>query len=110
MRAWQLTAFGAPDGLELREVQRPSPGAGEVLVRVTHCGVNPIDRAVIGGRFPWVALPHTPGAEIVGVVEGLGPMGTGEAPPVGTPVALAFRLFCGHCAMCLVGREEACES
>ena len=108
MQAWQATAFGGPAQLEPREVPRPTPGPGEALVRVTHCGVNPIDRSVIGGRFPWVALPHTPGVEVAGVVEAVGPLPSGEAPVPGTPVAVAFRLFCGRCANCLVGREEAC--
>jgi NADPH:quinone reductase-like Zn-dependent oxidoreductase len=60
------------------------------------------------GRFPWRTLPHTPGAEIVGVVEAAGPGAASVAPPVGTPIALAFRLFCGQCHYCLLGREEAC--
>ncbi len=106
MKAWQFAAFGGPERLEMREVERPAPGPGEVLVRVTRCGVNPIDRSVLSGRFAWLALPHTPGAEIVGTVEALG-AGTAGAPPVGSPVALAFRLFCGRCYYCLRGREEA---
>ena len=69
MKAWQFAAFGGPERLELCDVERPSPGAGEALVRVTHCGVNPIDRSVVGGRFPWLTPPHTPGTEVVGVVE-----------------------------------------
>jgi NADPH:quinone reductase-like Zn-dependent oxidoreductase len=108
MKAWQFVAFGGPESLALREVERPAPGPGEVLVRVTHCGVNPIDRSVGAGRFPWRTLPHTPGAEIVGVVEAAGPGPAAVTPPVGTPIALAFRLFCGQCYYCLLGREEAC--
>jgi NADPH:quinone reductase-like Zn-dependent oxidoreductase len=42
------------------------------------------------------------------VVEALGPGTEGIAPAVGTPVALAFRIFCGQCYYCLRGREEAC--
>jgi NADPH:quinone reductase-like Zn-dependent oxidoreductase len=108
MQAWQFVAFGGPERLEQREIERPTPGPGEGLVRVTHCGVNPIDRSVGAGRFPWRTLPHTPGAEIVGVVEAAGPGPAGVAPPVGTPIALAFRIFCGQCYYCLCGREEAC--
>lgn len=108
MKAWQFVAFGGPEQLALREVATPTPGPGEVLVRVTHCGVNPIDRSVGAGRFPWRTLPHTPGAEIAGVVEEVAPGAAGVAPLVGTPIALAFRLFCGQCYYCLQGREEAC--
>ncbi len=106
MKAWQFAAFGGPERLELRDVERPSPGPGEVLVRVGYCGVNPIDRSVLGGRFAWLPLPHTPGSEIVGTVEALGP--ATAAPAVGTLVAVAFRIFCGQCYYCQRGREEAC--
>src|SRR5579884_47216 len=108
MQAWQFEAFGGPEKLARHEVERPAPGPGEALVRVTYCGVNPIDRSVGAGRFPWIALPHTPGAEIVGVLEAVGPGPANEAPPLGTPVALAFRIFCGRCYYCLRGHEEAC--
>ncbi len=108
MRVWQFAAFGGPERLELREVERPSPGPGEALVRVTYCGVNPIDRSVVGGRFSWLSLPHVQGTEIVGVVEAVGPLAEATAPAAGTPVAVAFRLFCGRCYYCLRGQEEAC--
>src|SRR5262245_41060082 len=88
MKAWQFSAFGGPDQLQLREVGQPTAGAGEALVRVTHCGVNPIDASVVGGRFSWLSPPHTPGTEIVGIVaaigESAGPLPGG--PAVGTPV------------------------
>jgi NADPH:quinone reductase-like Zn-dependent oxidoreductase len=108
MRAWQIAKFGGPECLELHEVETPTPGPGEALVRVAYCGVNPLDRGLLAGRFTWLALPHTPGTEIVGTVEAVGPAGD-EAPlAVGTSVAVAFRLFCGRCYYCLRGREEAC--
>jgi NADPH:quinone reductase-like Zn-dependent oxidoreductase len=110
MKAWQFAAFGGPEQLRLREVAQPSLAVGEALVRVTHCGVNPIDASVLGGRFAWLTLPHTPGTEIVGIVEAIGEAAgpLPGAPAVGTPVALAFRLFCGRCYYCLRGHEEAC--
>ena len=108
MKAWQCAAFGGPERLELREVERPRAGPGEAVVRVTHCGVNPIDRSVVAGRFSWLRLPHTPGAEVVGVVEEAQPAADEPVPAAGTPVAVAFRLFCGQCYYCLRGREETC--
>ena len=43
MRAMVLPRFGGPDLFEAREVERPSPGPGEVLVRVAATAVNPVD-------------------------------------------------------------------
>jgi len=106
MRHWQYAAFGGPDQLALVESPRPEPGPGEVLIRVTRCGVNPIDVSTMSGRFKGLGLPHTPGAEVAGVVEALG-AGVSEAR-AGARVAVAFRLFCNRCYYCLRGREIDC--
>jgi NADPH:quinone reductase-like Zn-dependent oxidoreductase len=73
MRAVVATAAGGPDVLELREVPRPSPGPGEVLIRVAAAGVNPVDvktRQGVGATrflgehpFPWI-----PGWDLAGTV------------------------------------------
>lgn len=58
--------------LHLREVERPTPGAGEILVRVRACGVCHTDLHVVEGELPNPKLPIIPGHEIVGVVEAPG--------------------------------------
>lgn len=76
-------------------------------MRVSRCGVNPIDRTSIAGRFgESLRLPHIPGNEIVGAVEAYGPDATGPEP--GARVAVSFRLFCGACRFCRAGDETAC--
>src|SRR3954469_21149001 len=62
---------GGPKVLELREVDRPSPGPGELLVRVAATGVNFIDVYHREGRYP-VRFPFTPGAEAAGTVVEVG--------------------------------------
>jgi NADPH:quinone reductase-like Zn-dependent oxidoreductase len=106
VKHWQYAAFGGPEQLELVESARPEPGPGEVLIRVTRCGVNPIDVSTMSGRFKGLGLPHTPGVEVAGVAEALG-AGVSD-PPVGARVAMAFRLFCNRCYYCLRGREIDC--
>lgn len=108
MRAVQITSFDGPDGLKRQEVARPRPRPDQVLVRVHRCGVNPVDRSQATGRWSWLELPHTPGSEISGVVEEVGEV----AGPfrAGQRVAVALRVFCGHCHYCLQGREEACNA
>ena len=73
MRAMVTPQFGGPDVFEERDVERPQPGAGEVLVRVVASGTNPIDaklRAAGGSRG--LEAPVVLGSDISGVVEEVG--------------------------------------
>ena len=80
MRAVRFYAYGGPEQLVLEHVPPPEPEAGEVLVRVYTAGVNPIDWKIRKGFFKGeraVPLPFTPGSELAGTVELLGPGVTG---------------------------------
>jgi NADPH:quinone reductase-like Zn-dependent oxidoreductase len=76
MRAAVLTGYGGVERLELREVRRPVPGSGQLLVRVRAAGVNPIDwkirqgrlRLLLPARFPLVL-----GFDVAGEVAAIGP-------------------------------------
>jgi S-(hydroxymethyl)glutathione dehydrogenase/alcohol dehydrogenase len=97
----------APGGLQVEEIPIPEPQAGEVLVRVSACGVCHTDLHVMKAEvaFP---TPAVMGHEISGTVAALG---TGVAgPPVGTPVVSAFIMPCGHCAACGTGRDDLCDN
>jgi NADPH2:quinone reductase len=74
MRAMVLPRFGGPDLFEAREVERPSPGPGEVLVRVVATAVNPVD-AKLRADGSWAGLrpPVVLGYDAAGVVEEAGP-------------------------------------
>src|SRR3989442_9293365 len=76
MRAVHFYAYGGPEQLVVEHVPRPAPQAGEVLVRVYAAGVNPVDWKIRKGFFKDVRpvpLPFTPGSELAGNVELLGP-------------------------------------
>src|SRR5579859_6882681 len=76
MRAIQIHNYGGPEQLKLEEKPRPEPSAGEVLLRVHAAGVNPIDWRIRQGLLTasWpVTFPYTPGIEVAGVVEDVGP-------------------------------------
>jgi NADPH:quinone reductase-like Zn-dependent oxidoreductase len=76
MRAIQVHSYGGPEVLKLEEKPRPEPRAGEVLLRVHAAGVNPIDWKIRQGLmkdFQPVTFPYTPGIEVAGVVEDVGP-------------------------------------
>jgi len=72
MRAMALTRLASfdenPDPLELVEMARPEPAAGEILIRVDACGVCHTELDEIEGRTPPPRLPIIPGHEIVGRV------------------------------------------
>ncbi|AUH35421.1 alcohol dehydrogenase [Paracoccus tegillarcae] len=75
MKAFVMTRYGAADASELREVPRPQPGPGEVLVRVHAAGLNPVDFKTREGEIKALlrySLPAVMGNELSGVVEELG--------------------------------------
>ena len=97
----------APGGLRIEEIPIPEPLAGEILVRVSACGVCHTDLHVMKAEvaFP---MPAVMGHEISGTVAALGPGVAG--PPIGTPVASAFIMPCGVCLACGAGRDDLCEN
>jgi propanol-preferring alcohol dehydrogenase len=95
--------------LSLREVPKPLPAAGQVLVRVQACGVCRTDLHVVEGELPPRKSPLVPGHQVVGVVEENGP-GASRFPlgaRVGVPWLYRTDGVCGYCRS---GRENLCES
>ncbi len=81
MRAVVIDGFGSPDVLQLRDVQRPSPGPGELLVRVIASGTNPVDAKVrAAGSWAGISFPAVIGYDASGMVEAVGP-GAGDFRP-----------------------------
>ncbi len=85
----------------------PTPGPGEILVRVAACGVCHTELDEIEGRTPPPVLPVIPGHQVVGRVAALGPGVSGfrEGDRVG--VAWIYSA-CGACEFCASGRENLC--
>ena len=84
MRAASYDRYGpAAEVLEVRDVERPAPGPGEVLVRVALSGVNPTDWKSRGGSTPrpidGFQIPHHDGAGVIEAVgEGVDPARAGQ--------------------------------
>ncbi len=74
MKAVVITKAGGPEVLALRDVPAPSPGAGEILVRVRAAGINRADVLQRMGQYPAPpgAPADVPGLEYAGEVEALG--------------------------------------
>jgi len=105
MKAARLHAYGQP--LQLDEVPTPTPGPGEVLVRVEAAGFCHSDIHVIDGEIPILPrLPLTLGHENAGRVAGLGSGVTSVRE--GDPVAVFGGWGCGRCDACVTGHEQLC--
>lgn len=68
MQALQFSATGSLDSLQVNNLAKPVPGAGEVLVEVRAAGLNPSDLKNVLGRFPYTTTPRVPGRDFSGVV------------------------------------------
>ena len=103
MKAVVLTA-DRPN-LEVVDLPDPQPGAGEVVLRVTGCGVCGSDLHVASTMgAPGTVLGH----EIAGVVEEVA--NDVDYVNVGDVVAVRPFIGCGSCPHCLVGRQDHCAS
>lgn len=108
MKAAVVPALGAP--LEIRDVAVPTPGPGQVLVRIEASGLCHTDIHAARGDWPVKPkIPLIPGHEGVGTV-----VETGEgdlAVSVGDRVALPWLGHaCGHCRYCVAGWETFCPA
>jgi NADPH2:quinone reductase len=74
MKAIVVREFGPADVLKLEDVATPSPGPGQVVVRVKAVGVNPVETYIRAGTYARrPALPYTPGTDIGGIIDAVGP-------------------------------------
>lgn len=74
--AIEIDRYGDPEELVWREVERPPPGEREIRIRTLYAAVNRADVHIRRGEWPIVRsdpFPYTPGLEVVGVVDSLGP-------------------------------------
>jgi NADPH:quinone reductase len=73
MKAACIRQQGAPEVLEYTDLPDPTPGAGQVLVKVTASAINPIDTYLRSGAIPMpVEFPYIPGCDLAGTVEAVG--------------------------------------
>lgn len=106
MRAVQIVELGQP--LQLREVPLPEPGLEEIRVKIEAAGICHSDAHYRAGTASVAYRPITPGHEIAGQVEKLGP-GVTELKS-GNRVALHYLWTCGRCDYCRSGLEQFCRS
>jgi 2-desacetyl-2-hydroxyethyl bacteriochlorophyllide A dehydrogenase len=104
----------APFDVRVEEVPEPTPGPGEVKVKIAYCGICGTDPDIFDGSFGLMKAPWWPkgaftvGHEASGVIVELGPGLVGDLR-VGQRVAMNFRTYCGKCYYCRSMREHQCE-
>ncbi len=104
MKAVRLEATGR---LALREVERPHPGLGELLIRVEACGICGTDRHLFLGEFP-SRPPVTLGHEFTGVIEQVGDGVHGFR--IGMRITGDPNIACDRCPECRRGRVNLCHN
>ncbi|MFG1926472.1 NADP-dependent oxidoreductase [Cryptosporangium sp. NPDC048952] len=75
MKAVRFSEYGGPEVLRYEDVEEPTPGAGQVRIRVAATSFNGVDGNIRGGFMQGpipVELPHTPGIDVAGTVDALG--------------------------------------
>lgn len=106
MKAVVYERFGErPD---VRNVTDPTPSTDGVVVRVEASGVCRSDWHGWGGHDPTIQLPHVPGHELAGIIEGAGDGVTSWH--VGDRVTVPFVGGCGACPECATGNQQVCDS
>jgi 2-desacetyl-2-hydroxyethyl bacteriochlorophyllide A dehydrogenase len=95
-----------PGELALQERPRPSPNAGEVLVRVRRAGVCGTDLHIYQGSHPFLEYPRVIGHELSGEIA---KVSSGCTIAVGQQVYIIPYLSCGSCVACRRGKTNCCQ-
>lgn len=109
MSSMRLLVLTEPGKLELRQVERPEPGPGCVLLRIHYCGICGTDLMDYRGENVWgrSQYPKYPGHELSGIVEAVGEGVTHVK--LGERVVPECTIGCGLCAHCKAGRYGLCK-
>lgn len=97
-----------PGEIMFQETEKPSPGSGQVLLRMMRLGICGSDIHVYHGEHPFTSYPVTQGHEVSGVIEAVG-SGV-ENFSVGQKVTVQPQVVCGECHPCRHGKYNLCEN
>ena len=105
MKALFLTAIGQT---EIREIEKPSIGPEEVLLKIGMVGFCGGDLNGFKGLFELQEYPNVLGHEVGGTIEAMGSQ-VPESFNIGNKVTVYPYLNCGKCISCRKGRRNACQ-
>jgi len=98
----------APGQIQIDETVAPTPGPGQVLLRIQRIGVCGSDIHVFHGKHPYTSYPVVQGHEFSALVAAVGPGVQGIE--VGNKVTAMPQIVCGKCGPCLRGDEHICDA
>ncbi|WP_459617009.1 NADPH:quinone oxidoreductase family protein [Bordetella sp. 2513F-2] len=105
MKAVVIHQFAEPEDLKVEEIAEPSPGNGEVLIAVTHAGINFPDMLVMTGKYQNLPdRPFVPGKDAAGTIVAVGPGVRGLAKGDRVVAQVEFGAF----AECMVAPAASC--
>jgi NADPH:quinone reductase-like Zn-dependent oxidoreductase len=109
MKAAAYFEYGAPEVLQYVDLPRPTPGPGEVLVRVRAVSLNAFDLMARAGRYTpnKGVFPHVLGSDISGEIAAIGPE-VREPLRVGQRITAWWVVPCGRCEQCVTGNPNIC--
>ncbi|MFZ0488625.1 MAG: zinc-dependent alcohol dehydrogenase family protein [Salegentibacter sp.] len=112
MKAMILNKTGSlkqnPDPLEIVDIPVPEPGAGEVQIKISVCGVCHTELDEIEGRTAPPNLPVVLGHQVIGEITKKGE--GSKKYKIGERIGVAWIFSaCGHCKFCLSGNENLCD-
>lgn len=105
MSKMRANVFLGKDQIEVQEIERPRPGPGEALIRITLTTICGTDLHIVRGEYP-VKKGLVIGHEPVGVIQELGSGVTGYE--TGDRVLVGAITPCGQCRACLSGQLSQC--
>lgn len=100
--------YEAPRVMSLRDIERPVPGRGEVLVEVAYSGICGSELSGFLGQNSLRTPPLVFGHELSGVVAETG-AGVESTVEVGARVTVNPLISCGRCSLCVTGRHQLCR-
>ena len=101
-------AINEPGSASIVEIDKPSPAAGEVLLKLQYVGFCGSDLSTFRGLNPLVGYPRIPGHEIGATIEAVG----ADVPvefSAGTNVLVLPYTACGECSSCQQDRPNCCQ-
>ena len=96
-----------PEKVIFREIERPVPGPGQVLIKVERIGICGSDIHAYYGKHPYIKCPIVQGHEFSGLIAEVGERVEGLAP--GDNVTVMPQLVCGQCYPCKHGNYHICN-
>jgi len=97
----------SPGVIEFRNIPKPEPSAGEVLIKIKRIGICGSDVHVYHGKHPFTSYPVTQGHEVSGEITALGE-GV-KRLRIGQKVTIEPQVVCGSCYPCRHGKYNLCE-